>query len=167
MMPTLLGRWQTRLALFLSVSVPVSLLFAWAGDGWRALAPEPVALVVVMLVVGLLLDPVYDQLQRFRWDNDWPFALFALTLIGEFVVAVIAARSDWLPGLEACRLARIDRVTRDLVCVEYALPLGVAIAQFLTILALSLLLVTGLGQTIFLRWRFKGGEFGQFDRKES
>ena len=162
MMPTLQGRWQTRLILFLFVGLPVSLVFALARGGWVALAPEPLGLVAAMVVVGLLLDPLYQKLQRLRWDQDWPFALFAAASVFEFAVAFAAMRLDLLPGFEPCALARIDRISRALTCVDYTLPLHSALIQLTVILMLSLCCVMGIGQALIPRWRFKGGEFGGF-----
>lgn len=166
MMPTLLGRWQTRLILFLLVALPVSLGCAWLLGRDGVAAREPLVLAALMLAVGLVLDLLYDQLQRLRWDQDWPFALFVLDGVFEFALALAAIRLDGVPGVEACRLARIDRLTRDLVCIDYTLPLGGALAQVAAIIALSVGFVAGLGPVFCPRWRFRGGEFGSFAEAE-
>ncbi len=166
-MATLLGRWQMRILLFVLSGLPLSLLFGWGQSGWQGLAPEPLALVATMLAIGLLLDPVYDRLQRFRGHPDWLFARVTASLIIEFAIALVAARGGWLPGLEACRLARIDRLTRQLVCVDYAIPLDAAFWLFLAILVASLLFVVGGPRVFFRRWRFKRGKFGLFHRDDA
>jgi hypothetical protein len=165
MTPTLLGRWQTRLALFGAIALPVSLVFAWMLGPGGALAPEPVLLATLTLIVGLVLDGGYDQAQRYSWDQDWPFALFLVASLAEFALALTIVRLDLIPFVDACRLARIDRVTRSLVCVDYSLPLAAALWQAGATTAISLALVAGFGQTLFPRWRFKGCEFGRLNHE--
>jgi len=166
MMPTLAGRWQTRLMLFFLIGAPVALLVGWASADWLGLAPEPLLLQLSMLVVGLALDPVYQQLQRLRWDQDWPFALFALGLGLEFAIALSVLRADWLPGIDACNLARIDRETRTLTCVVDAFPLGAAMGQFAAVALLWLGCVLGALPVLFPLWRFDGGAFGGLPRPD-
>ena len=162
MTPTLLGRWQTRLVLFVAVMLPIALGFALALGSHGHMLREPLALAALMLAAGLVLDPVYDQLQRLRWDQDWPFALFVLDSFVEFALALGVIRLDLLPGLEACHLARIDRVTRNLVCLDYTLPLRLALPQAAAVIVLSLVVVACLVPILDPRWRFRGGEFGGF-----
>ena len=76
MTPTLRGRWQTRLLLFLLFGIPGTALVILAtcpihwGLGVIFL---PIALLGVFSV-GFILDPVYDRVQKGRWDHDWPLS---------------------------------------------------------------------------------------------
>ena len=68
MTPTLLGRWQTRFLLFLTVGIPLTLPFAIALDG-------PFFSILFWLMVwGFVWDALYTLMQKFRWDRDWPAA---------------------------------------------------------------------------------------------
>lgn len=86
MTPTLIGRWQTRLALLATV-----------GAAWTAalvpLLPRPagaslmdayrlgfLALAITAVIGCIAWDPIYQGLQQFRWEKDWP-SLYAL-LVG-------------------------------------------------------------------------------------
>ncbi len=166
MTPTLLGRWQTRLVLFLVIVSPVTLVASWLLGKSGGLSAEPFGLAAAMLLTGLVFEAIAQQLQRFRWDQDWPFALFVGQAVCEFWVAFVAIRLDFVPGLEACDLARIDRVSRQIACVDYALPIGPAMVQAAVIIALSLVFVTGVAPVLFPRWRYRGGQFSGFHRRD-
>ena len=149
MTPTLLGRWQTRLLLFLAAALPVSLIYALVrfgsghADFWM-----PFKVVAVMLVLGILLDPLYAWFQNFRWDHDWPFVFFLFFTTLEFLAALAISE---LEPLGLLGFAAFDSPDRFLA---FALHFGV-------VLLLSLLCVAGLLQIFFIRWRFKGGELGR------
>ena len=73
MLPTLLGRWQTRILLFLCFGVPITAIFSWwlagslrAGSRatpWiKAIGPvtydiRPVQVLGLLLIVGIVLIP--------------------------------------------------------------------------------------------------------------
>ena len=65
MTPTLLGRWQTRILLFGTVGVLISLPFG----------PNALGILFAALILGLFWDVLYTLMQKFRWDRDWPAAL--------------------------------------------------------------------------------------------
>ena len=68
MTPTLLGRWQTRLLLFLTVGILLTWPFSVSVDG-----PFYSVLFGIMWW-GLVWDCLYTTIQKFRWDRDWPAA---------------------------------------------------------------------------------------------
>jgi hypothetical protein len=83
MVPTLKGRWSTRILLFLWIGVPITFLFSLfvAGPGSSRLPLIglhydilPFQILSLLLIVGLILDPVYFYIQQFRWERDWPFS---------------------------------------------------------------------------------------------
>lgn len=145
MTPTLLGRWQTRLLLFVLIALPVTALFslfldlAEVGRFW-----DPFAFITAMTVIGLVLDPVYVQIQRFRWDNDWPFAFQFFFTILEFLITVGAMNAGLLDPV------LVDRI-----------GFGTAVTQFTLIFIPSFLALLGGVQIFLLQWRFKGGELGR------
>ncbi|MEL7355256.1 MAG: hypothetical protein AAFV85_00875 [Cyanobacteria bacterium J06634_6] len=68
MTPTLLGRWQTRILLTLTVGVILTLPF------WWFINVDAFTILFSLLFWGLLWDCLYTLMQKFRWDRDWPAA---------------------------------------------------------------------------------------------
>lgn len=144
MTPTLLGRWQTRLVLFLFVGIPVTYLYALYLDPEDDSFYDPFVFLTGLLIVGLLLDYAYNQIQRFRWDNDWPFAFFFFFSIGEFLITLGLLN---LGVLDPFLVYRIDN--------------GTALVHFSFVLFFSFISVLAGVQIFLVRWRFKGGELGR------
>lgn len=140
MTPTLLGRWQTRLLLLATVGVLATLPFAIAS------ATIQVALIFFSIlgyvaVFGIGWDCLYNFLQTFRWDRDWPAAFQLAAGIWEGIFLSIVLKTIGLPG--------IDR----------SIPLGLFWLHY----SLVWLAVFTASQTfmrvIFPRWRFRGGQW--------
>jgi hypothetical protein len=82
MTPTIIGRWQTRIALLATVGLAWTLLLtpllprrgAALADTYQLTL---LALAITALVGAVVWDPLYHALQQFRWEKDWP-SLFAL-----------------------------------------------------------------------------------------
>jgi len=93
MTPTLKGRIQTRIALFLLIGLPVGLGF---GLGMQRVTLA-FALLGFALLIGLLLDPFYAYLQARRWDGDWPplLMLIAGCLEGSILWLIVEAIAAW------------------------------------------------------------------------
>jgi hypothetical protein len=163
MIPTLLGRWQTRILLFIVIGVPVTLLFSFwlTGFGWPP-PLEPFLFLGTLLAIGLILDIVYFNMQRFRWDHDWPFAFFVFFSFVEFFIVFGLMRLNLLPYLPACQFEGRDPATRELVCQVYTIDFSDAIIHFLLVFLPMLVAVLAIVQIFAIRWRFKGGEFGRF-----
>jgi len=90
MTPTLFGRWQTRIFLLATVGIVVSLPFALGLlDGKNDLVYFWVLLYVGLF--GLAWDVLYDFLQKYMWDHDWPgvFQLFSAIIEGLVLGLVI------------------------------------------------------------------------------
>ncbi|MEO8893587.1 MAG: hypothetical protein ABI417_19040 [Coleofasciculaceae cyanobacterium] len=98
MTPTLFGRWQTRLFLLFSVGSLITLPF-YLG------IIEPDFGIGYFLVLGYIAlfgcvwDLVYNYLQKFRWDRDWPGALQLLAGIWEAIFLLVCVNFFGLPGL--------------------------------------------------------------------
>src|SRR5262245_29174331 len=100
MLPTLLGRWQTRILLFLVIGLPISIIYAfWLADprntaftvnigGGFGLDIRPLQILCLLLIVGLILDPLYYWIQTLRWDSDWPFSFQFFVSIVEFLIVL-------------------------------------------------------------------------------
>jgi len=134
MTPTLIGRWQTRLALLATLGVVVTALFA--------LAYANLAFFLVLFYValfGVVWDVIYIALQQYRWDRDWPAAFQVLNGLVEGVVLYLAITQLGLPG-----------VPRDL-------PLPVFVAQYGLVWLVVFLWTQGPMRALFPFWRFHGG----------
>lgn len=137
MTPTLLGRWETRLALLATVGLLISLIFA--------LVFGSAAFVFVLIYValfGLVWDVIYIGLQQFRWDRDWPAAFQVINGVTEGAFLYLVIRVIGLPG-----------VPRDL-------SLALFVAQYGLVWLCVWLLTQGPMRVLFPFWRFHGGVIG-------
>ncbi len=140
MTPTLFGRWQTRLLLLATVGVLVSVPFAL---GLVGSPREPVYFFIVAYVAifGLIWDVVYDQLQKYRWDRDWPAAYQLLAGVWEMVFVFCGVKLIGLPA-----------VSKELPIIWFLVHYSVVwLAVFITSQSLM--------RIIFPRWRFHGGQW--------
>ena len=83
MTPTLFGRWQTRLLLLATVGILITIPFS-----------EPIyfSVLAYIAILGLFWDVVYDFLQKFRWDRDWPGVYQLLAAIWEAIFLLLIGR---------------------------------------------------------------------------
>jgi len=140
MTPTLIGRWQTRLLLLgtlgVLLTVPFSLSLA---------SPVPFYVLGAVTVFGMVLwDPLYNYLQTWRWDHDWPAVLQLTAGIWEglFVYLVLT----WL--LRQLGITVFANLTPSIFILHYGLVwLGVFTAS------------QTLMRILFPRWRFRGGQW--------
>ena len=141
MTPTLFGRWQTRLLLLGTVGLIITLPFGLGIIGPGATATYFWVLLYVA-IFGLGWDIVYDYLQKFRWDRDWPAAFQLLAGIWEaiFLLITIEVFQLPLPGLATVDVSSFVR--------HYSLVwLGVFLAS------------QSIMRIWFPRWRFRGGQW--------
>lgn len=117
MIPTLAGRIQTRLLLFVLLGIPLTALFSWLWLPlyWDLLFVFLLTVLATVTGFGLLMDVVYIGLQRLRWDRDWPFAYQFFFSIVEFAIVLWAARAGLIPWLLTEALAGTDGVDHGLV----------------------------------------------------
>lgn len=144
MTPTLLGRWQTRILLYLVFGLPITLIYAFFLSDSLLPLVEPFVFITALLILGLILDFPYIQIQRFRWDNDWPFAFQLFFSILEFFITF---------GL--MQLGLFDFL------LDFRIPFSTALIHFTLVLIPSFLALLGGMQLFLIRWRFKGGEIGR------
>ncbi|AFY33966.1 hypothetical protein [Calothrix sp. PCC 7507] len=143
MTPTLFGRWQTRLLLLATVGVFVSLPFATGVIGAN---PDSVYFWILgyVAILGLGWDVLYNYLQKFRWDRDWPAAFQLLAGIWEF--------SFVFCGVKIFGFLPIPQPKELLPPVVFLLHYSVV---WLAVFVVS----QSLMRIIFPRWRFRGGEW--------
>jgi hypothetical protein len=143
MTPTLLGRWQTRILLLLTVGVTVSLPFVFGIIGG---SPGNIFFWILTYVAsfGLIWDVVYDQIQKYRWDRDWPAAYQLLAGIWEFIFILCGIK---LFGFLPLPIPK-ETISPGLVFFHYSI---VWLAVFITSQSLM--------RILFVRWRFRGGQW--------
>lgn len=153
MTPTLLGRWQTRILLFIFIGLPVTFLYALYLTNWRwppaidlSAFTDPFVFITVLLLVGLVLDVLYIQIQRFHWDHDWPFAYQFFFSIVEFFIVYLM----------------MDYGLLDTLLPDGRIPFETAAWHFTFVFVPSFIALLGIVQIFMVRWRFKGGELGRF-----
>lgn len=141
MTPTLLGRWQTRLLLLMTIGSCVTLPFAL---GW--IGPQSslvyVWILVYVALFGLLWDGFYTLLQKRRWDHDWPGVYQFIAGVAEAALIVVLIRSIGLPGVAASEF-NLQWFAIHYGCVW----LGVYCASQAAM------------RIWFPRWRFRGGRW--------
>jgi hypothetical protein len=142
MTPTLLGRWQTRLLLLGTAGLVVTLIFGRIfGD-----ATTPLALLGYVLAIGFGWDVLYQYLQSFRWDRDWPPAFQLAAGIFE--------------GLALWGIAQYSfRIWGGLPGVAASLTAAQFVAHYATVWLVVFLGTQGPLRVIFPRWRYRGGEW--------
>jgi hypothetical protein len=140
MTPTLIGRWQTRLLLLgtlgVVITIPFSLVVASA---------LPFHVLAAVAIFGVVFwDPIYNYLQTWSWDHDWPalFQLIAGIWEGLFVYLVFT----WL--LPLLGIAGLASLTPNLFVIHYGLV-------WLAVFTASQTLM----RVLFPRWRFRGGQW--------
>lgn len=141
MTPTLLGRWQTRLLLFTTVGVLLTVPFFLGIIGDKS-GPIFFWVLGYITVLGLGWDILYNYLQKFRWDYDWPAVFQLLSGIWEGIFVAILLKLIGLPGISK---------------VQFDLPLFIL---HYTLVWLGIFIASqSLMRILFPRWRFKGGQW--------
>jgi hypothetical protein len=149
MLPSYLGRWTTRLLLFVVFGIPITFFWSWwLGGSINNLSQTPWLVIVTLLGLGLILDPLYMVLQRFRWDRDWPFVFQFIAMIAEFVILMFLVSWNFIPWLRPNVIASSTDFWN--VVIHFTL---VFIPSFISLL--------GFLQIFLVRWRFKAGELGR------
>jgi hypothetical protein len=129
--------------LYLVVGLPVTLIYAIYLELDEDFL-DPFVFLTALLLVGLVADLGYQQIQRFRWDNDWPFAFFLFFSIIEFLIVLGLLNAG---ALDPFLVYRLDNTT---VLIHFS---WVLLFSFIGVLA-------GI-QLFMIRWRYKGGEIGR------
>lgn len=141
MTPTLFGRWQTRLLLLGIAGMLITFPFALGiiGPGANSIYFWILGYIALF---GLAWDILYDYLQKFRWDRDWPavFQLVAGIWEAVFLLIIIKLLRLPLPGVQNLDVGWFVR--------HYSLVwLGVFFAS------------QTIMRILFPRWRFRGGQW--------
>ena len=143
MVPTLIGRIQTRLFLLATVGVIVTLLIVPIlpgltgplGDNYRT----AFLVLASVAVLGVVWELIYHFLMQFRWEKDWPTGFGLLTLVPEGLLLFFLIRS----GV-------IEVIDEDL-------PAAAFWTHFIVVWVVVWLVANGPMRIPFIRWRFRGG----------
>lgn len=142
MVPTLIGRIQTRLFLLAVVGGLVTLALT-------PLLPMPIpvaeryAITFVVLatvaVIGVLWELVYHVLMQWRWEKDWPTYIALITLVPEGLLIWGLLRAGMVPTIEG--------------------PAGLWAfwIHFVVVWLAVWVVAQGPMRVPFIRWRFRGG----------
>lgn len=137
MIPTLLGRWETRFLLFVTAGALVTAVFGLIFRDFKS----PFLVLAYVLLFGFAWDALYQFLITYRWDQDWPTFFQVLAGIWEGVFVWLLLRTVHLPGLTS----------------------GPTLPQFIWHYAFVWLSIFVIGQgplRVFLvSWRYRGGEW--------
>ncbi|NJO42374.1 MAG: hypothetical protein HC769_17290 [Cyanobacteria bacterium CRU_2_1] len=140
MTPTLFGRWQTRIFLLATIGLLVTWGFA-SGIFGTERGNVYYWVLLYYAVIGLAWDILYNYLQKFMWDHDWPGAFQLLAGIAEGILLAILAAVGVLPNVS-------DHFDLLMFTIHYA---SIWVAVYLASWVVMRLL--------FPRWRFRGGEW--------
>jgi hypothetical protein len=138
MLPTLMGRIQTRIIVLAVIGGLVTLAIT------PVLPHDPTyhdtfIILASVIVLGVGWEIVYHGLQQFRWEKDWPTLFGLLTAINEGVLVWVLLKADAIPGIDA------------------APPWSTFVCQFVIVWLVSWIWVNGPMRVPFIRWRFRGG----------
>jgi len=142
MTPTLFGRWQTRLLLLATVGVLVSVPFS---IGLIGSYPGTVYfwILAYVAIFGIGWDVLYDYLQKFRWDRDWPAAFQLLAGIWELFIVFCGIKILSLP----------IPIPKEL------LPPWLFLLHYSFVWLSVFIASQSLMRVLFPRWRFRGGQW--------
>jgi hypothetical protein len=138
MLPTLMGRIQTRIFVLAVLGGLVTLLIT------PVLPENPsfhdtLLVLLSIIVVGIGWEFVYHGLQQFRWEKDWPTLFGLLTAINEGLLIWLLLQADLVPGIDG------------------APSWSTFVIQFTVVWLVVWVWVNGPMRVPFIRWRFRGG----------
>ncbi|MGB0387586.1 MAG: hypothetical protein ACPGWR_22430 [Ardenticatenaceae bacterium] len=145
MTPTLFGRWQTRVFLLGTYGVLITLFFGWLFSWW----PEPgdpdsytttLSILGYVILFGFGWDLLYNYLQTFSWDSDWPPT-------HQLAAGIVEAIFLWILLLYV-----------DLPGVAF-LELWAFVLHYSTVWIITFLLSQSAMRIWFPRWRYNGGQW--------
>jgi hypothetical protein len=140
--PTLLGRIQTRLFLLIFLGGALTALLAPILPIDAPVAQRYQATFVVLgavTVLGVGWEFVYHLLMQWRWEKDWPTLFGLLTAVPEGILVWVLAGRGELPGLPG------------------PVPWGAFLIHFGVVWLAVWLFANGPMRVPFIRWRFHGG----------
>jgi hypothetical protein len=142
MLPTLIGRIQTRIVALLIIggiwTLIITPVLPDIGGSLSDAYKVTFRVLIAVIVVGIGWELIYHAIQQFRWEKDWPTMFGLLTGINEGIVIWILAAAGAIPGVDS-------------------LPAAPFLIDFITVWFVVWLWVNGPMRVPFIRWRFRGG----------
>jgi hypothetical protein len=139
MTPTLFGRWQTRLLLLATVGLLVTLPFVLtAPDSEKRIYFGVIGYVAIF---GIIWDVVYDRIQKYRWDRDWPAVYQLFAGIWEMLFVLCGVKLIGLPA------------------IPKELPLDKFLLHYSAVWLAVFIASQSLMRILFVRSRFRGGQW--------
>jgi hypothetical protein len=141
-LPTLIGRIQTRLFLLAVVGGLVTLVITPVLPIDASIAEKYHVTYVVLITVAVLgvgWECVYQFLMQFRWEKDWPTLFGLVTLVPEGLLVWGLLLAGWIPTIDG-------PVSSLAFWIDFIL---VWLAVWLV--------ANGPMRVPFIRWRFRGG----------
>jgi hypothetical protein len=140
--PTIMGRIQTRIFLMAMVGGPVTALITLVlplNDPWDKRYQATFVVLLAVTVIGIAWEAIYHLIMQWRWEKDWPTLFGLLTLVPEGILVGALAKEDLL------------------LLLPGPVPVGAFVIQFLTVWVAVWLFANGPMRVPFIRWRFNGG----------
>ena len=142
MVPTLLGRIQTRVALLAVIGGLVTAVIAGALPVTAPVAvkyQDAFVVLATVAVLGLGWECVYHFLMQWRWEKDWPTLFGLVTLVPEGLLIWLLLQAGVVPGIAG-------KLTAPAFTID-----------FLLVWLAVWLVANGPMRVPFIRWRFRGG----------
>lgn len=142
MVPTVLGRIQTRLFLLALVGAPLTALVTLVLPIDGPMGQRYQATFVVLAgvaVISIAWEILYHLIMQWRWEKDWPTIFGLLTLVPEGILLGALANQQLLPGLPG------------------PVPMGAFAIHFVVVWIAVWFTANGPMRVLSIRWRFNGG----------
>ena len=146
MIPTLIGRWQTRIWLMNTIGLLITFGFAYIVGDFMA----PFLILTYVTSFGIVWDIIYDWLQSKRWDRDWPPMFFVISGIVE---------AGWVWGLIQADMLWDWAGLTSLAAILQNVTLPNFIAHYSVVWLVTFLIMLGPIKILSLKWRFQGGQW--------
>lgn len=142
MVPTLLGRMETRVALLAVIGGLVTAVIAPVLPVSAPVAGKYQNAYVVLAAVAVLgigWECLYHFLMQWRWEKDWPTLFGLVTLVPEGLALWLLLQAGAIPGIAG-------KLTAAAFTID-----------FLLVWLAAWLVANGPMRVPFIRWRFRGG----------
>ena len=143
MIPTLLGRIQTRIFVLALIGSLTTLLISLVLPGTTGSLSDTYkttfSVLIAVTVLGIGWEFIYHGLMQFRWEKDWPTLFGLVTAVNEGALVWFLIKADVVPG------------------VDKGLAFSTFIVDFGVVWIVTFLFVNGPMRVPFIRWRHNGG----------
>lgn len=142
MVPTILGRIQTRLFLLVIVGGLLTALLTPILPAGGPLSERYRATFIILAsiaILGVVWELVYHLVMQWRWEKDWPTLFGLVTLVPEGIVVGTLVAYQLLPGLPG------------------PVPMAAFVIHFVVVWVAVWIAANGPMRVPFIRWRFDGG----------